>query len=265
MRDAPLVTLTGVGGAGKSRLAVEVAARDRTRFADGAWLCELAALPDRSPVGHAVAAALRIRQRGGLSIEQTVIEYLRGRSLLLVLDNCEHVLGPAARLVAEILQQCPRVTVLTTSREALGVDGEQLWPLPPLGVADATTLFVHRARAASPDFRLDPAGADAVAAICARLDGLPLGIELAAARMRVMSPTEVAQRLQDAPLLGGGRGPVARHQSLAAADRLVLPAGCRSPSSGCSGACPCSPAAPICGRCCGLPTPSRTRTTSSTG
>jgi predicted ATPase/DNA-binding SARP family transcriptional activator len=213
----PLVTLTGVGGAGKSRLAVEVATRDRRRFADGAWLCELAALPDGSPVGHAVAAALQIQQRPGLSIEQTIIEYLRGRALLLVLDNCEHVLAPAARLVAEIVQQCPQVVVLATSREALAVEGEQLWPVPPLPVEDATTLFVQRARAVSPDFRLDGAGADAVAAICARLDGLPLGIELAAARMRAMSPMEVARWLQDAPLLGGGRGPVARHQSLASA------------------------------------------------
>ena len=217
LRAGPLVTLTGVGGAGKSRLAVEVAARDRERFADGAWLCELAALPDESPVGHAVAAALRIQQRPGLSIEQTVIEYLRGRTLLLVVDNCEHVLAHAARLVAEIVQQCPEVTVLATSREGLGVDGEQLWPVPPLPVEDATELFVQRARAVSPDFRLDGAAADAVAAICARLDGLPLGIELAAARMRVMSPMEVARRLEDVPLLGGGRGPVARHQSLASA------------------------------------------------
>jgi predicted ATPase/DNA-binding SARP family transcriptional activator len=217
LRARPLVTLTGVGGAGKSRLAVEVAARDRLRFADGGWLCELAALPDGSPVGHAVAAALRIQQRPGLSIEQTVIEYLRGRALLLVVDNCEHVLAPAAQLVAEIVQQCPEVVVLATSREALGVDGEQLWPVPPLPVEDATALFVQRARAVSPDFRLDGPGADAVAAICTRLDGLPLGIELAAARMRVMSPVEVARRLEDVPLLGGGRGPVVRHQSLVSA------------------------------------------------
>jgi predicted ATPase/DNA-binding SARP family transcriptional activator len=217
LRAGPLVTLTGVGGAGKSRLAVEVAARERARFADGAWLCELAALPDGSPVGDAVAAALGIQQRSGLSIEQTVIEYLRARTLLLVLDNCEHVLAPAARLVAEIVQQCPEVVLLATSREALGVDGEQLWPVPPLPVEDATALFVQRARAVSPDFRLDKAAADAVAAICARLDGLPLGIELAAARMRVMSPMEVARRLEDAPLLGGGRGSVARHQSLVSA------------------------------------------------
>ena len=217
LRAGPLVTLTGVGGAGKSRLAVEIAGHDQARFPDGVWLCELAALPDESPVGHVVAAALRIQQRPGLSIEQTVIEYLRSRTLLLVMDNCEHVLRHAAQLVAELVQQCPRVVLLATSREALSVEGEQLWPVPSLPAEEATALFVQRARAASPDFRLDPAAADAVATICARLDGLPLGIELAAARMRVMSPMEVARRLEEAPLLGGGRGPVARHQSLVAA------------------------------------------------
>ncbi|NEM08425.1 AfsR/SARP family transcriptional regulator [Geodermatophilus normandii] len=217
LRAGPLVTLTGVGGAGKSRLAVEVAARDRDRFADGVWLCELAALPDGSPVGDAVSAALGIRQRSGLSVEDSVLDYLRGRALLLVVDNCEHVLPHAAALVAEVVRRCPRVVVLATSREPLAVEGEQVWPVPPLPLEDATALFVQRARAATPDFRLDPAAADAVATICSRLDGLPLGIELAAARMRVMSPVEVAARLEDTPLLGGGRGPVARHQSLVAA------------------------------------------------
>ncbi|MEX5719005.1 BTAD domain-containing putative transcriptional regulator [Geodermatophilus maliterrae] len=217
LRAGPLVTLTGVGGTGKSRLAVEVAARDRGRFDDGVWLCELAALPDGTPVGDAVSAALGIRQRSGLSIEQTVLDYLRDRSLLLLVDNCEHVLEHAARLVGEVVQRCPRVVVLATSREPLGVEGEQVWPVPPLPLEDATALFVQRARAATADFRLDPAAADAVATICGRLDGLPLGIELAAARMRVMSPVEVARRLEDTPLLGGGRGPVARHQSLVAA------------------------------------------------
>lgn len=217
LRAGPLVTLTGVGGAGKSRLAVEVAARDRDRFPDGVWLCELAALPDGSPVGDAVSAALGIRQRSGLSVEDSVLEYLRGRALLLLVDNCEHVLPHAAGLVAEVVRRCPRVVVLATSREPLAVEGEQVWPVPPLPLEDATALFVQRARAATPDFRLDPAAADAVATICSRLDGLPLGIELAAARMRVMSPAEVAARLEDTPLLGGGRGPVARHQSLVAA------------------------------------------------
>ena len=133
---------------------------DRARFADGVWLCELAGLPDGSPIDHAVAAALGIQQRSGLSIEQTVIEYLRGRALLLVVDNCEHVLASAARLVSRIVEHCPAVTVLATSREALAVDGEQQWPVPPLPVDDAVALFVQRARAVSPDFRLDRANAE---------------------------------------------------------------------------------------------------------
>ena len=217
LQAGPLVTLTGVGGTGKSRLALEVAAQERDRFSDGTWWCELATLPDSGPVGHAIAESLGVQQRTGLTIERTVVEYLRPRSALLVVDNCEHVLAAAAALVAEIVQTCPGVAVLATSRQPLGVDGEQAWPVPPLPAADATELFVLRARAVAPDFRVDDAEADAVSAICARLDGLPLAIELAAARMRVMTPGEVARRLDDTPLVGGGRGGVARHQSLAAA------------------------------------------------
>ena len=215
---APLVTLTGVGGVGKSRLALEVSERVRARFTDGAWLCELAPLADTGPVSHAVAAALGVQQRYGLSMEQTLIEYLHARTLLLVLDNCEHVLPAAARLVGEIVAHCAGVVVIATSREALGVDGEQVWPVPPLSVDDATALFVHRARSTRPDFDPDRESEGAVTEICLRLDGLPLAIELAAARMRMMSATEVAQRLDDSRLLVGGPRPAQPwHHSLAAA------------------------------------------------
>ncbi len=141
LRTGPLVTATGVGGVGKTRLAIEVAARDRQRFPEGVWRCEFGSLPDDGPVGHAVAAALGVQQRTGLSIEQSVIEYLRSRTALLVLDNCEHVLVPAARLVADILKRCPAVVVLATSRQPLGVEGEQVGPVAPPPVAEATTLF----------------------------------------------------------------------------------------------------------------------------
>ncbi len=201
---APLVTLTGVGGVGKSRLALEVAQRVRAHFPDGAWLCELAPLADTGPVSHAVAAALGVQQRHGLSIEQTLIEYLRARTLLLVLDNCEHVLPAAAWIVGEIVAHCAGVVVIATSREALGVDGEQVWPVSPLSIDDAAALFVHRARSTRPDFDPDRETGGAVADICRRLDGLPLAIELAAARMRMMSATEVAQRLDSRLLLVGG-------------------------------------------------------------
>ena len=215
---APLVTLTGVGGVGKSRLAVAVADHDRARFPDGVWFCELAPLSTGGPVGQAVAVALGVQQRHGLTIEQTVIEYLEHRRLLLVLDNCEHVLDAAAALADQVVRRCPEVAVLATSREPLGLDGEQLWPVPPLPNGDARALFVQRAGADRPDFEPDPQESDAIAEICRRLDGLPLAIELAAARMRAMTAAEIAGKLDGGGLLSGGaRTALPRHQSLAAA------------------------------------------------
>ena len=216
--SAPLVTLTGVGGVGKSRLATEVVGRVQDRFEDGAWMCELAALDDGGSVSNAVASTLRLQQRHGLDIEGTVIEYLQPRRLILIVDNCEHVLESAARLVAQIVAHCPAVTVLATSREALGIEGERVLPLAPLPADDAATLFEDRARAGRPDFDLESEPVGAVAAICRRLDGLPLAIELAAARMRMMSSLDLARRLdRGVRLLSGGvRGALPRHQSLAA-------------------------------------------------
>ena len=218
LQGIALVTLAGVGGVGKSRLALEVAEAERPRFPDGVWLCELAPLPDGAAVGHAIASALRVQQRHGLTIEETVVEYLRGRRLLLVLDNCEHVLDAAAPLTERILAQCPGVSVLATSREALGVAGEQVWPVRPLPAADARDLFLQRTRATRPDFRPDGDTETSIAEICRRLDGLPLAIELIAARMRVMSPQELARRLDDERLhVPGTRTAQPRHQSLTAA------------------------------------------------
>lgn len=218
MGSTPLVTLTGVGGVGKTRLAVEVADREQSHFRDGVWLCELAPLGDGGPVGYAVAGALRVQQRYGLTIEQSVIDYLRQRQLLLVVDNCEHVLDDVSRLVDQVVRHCREVTVLATSREPLGVDGEQLLSVAPLAAEDASALFVQRARANRPDFHLDGEAAGAVTEICRRLDGLPLGIELAAARMRVMSAAEIARRLDSPRLLSAGaRAASPRHQSLTAA------------------------------------------------
>ena len=215
--EGPLVTLTGVGGAGKTRLALEVASRLEGQFDDGACFCELAPLDDGSAVGHAVAAALRLQQQQGLGIEATVIEFLRTHTQLLVVDNCEHVLPAAARLVDQIVRHCPHVVVLATSREALGVEGERILPVPPLPVEDATRLFAERAKAGRPDFDLDHEPVGAVAEICRRLDGLPLAIELAAARMRVMSSLDLARRLDRLRLLSGGaRDTSPRQQSLEA-------------------------------------------------
>ncbi|GAB7145768.1 BTAD domain-containing putative transcriptional regulator [Mycobacterium riyadhense] len=216
LRTGPLVTLTGVGGVGKTRLALEVARREQERFADGVWICELGPLEHDDAVVHTVAASVWLRQQQGMDIEKSVIEYLRVREVLLVFDNCEHVVEAAARLIEQIVQHCPRVSVLATSRQPLGVEGERIVGVPPLRVEDATRLFADRARASRPDFTLDDQPAGAVAEICRRVDCLPLGVELAAARMRVMSSLDVARRPDYLVLLrGGARSALPRQRSLA--------------------------------------------------
>ncbi|WNG94817.1 BTAD domain-containing putative transcriptional regulator [Mycobacterium sp. ITM-2016-00318] len=216
LNDGPLITLTGVGGVGKTRLALEVADCTRESFADGAWFCELAPLADGAAVGHSIASALRLQQ-GPHEADEAVVDYLRARELLLVVDNCEHVLFEAAQLVDRIVRDCPRVSVLATSREPLGTEGERITPISPLPAEDAAELFAERARAARPDFDADNEPVGAVAEICRRLDGVPLAIELAAARMRAMSSLDVARRLDRLRLLSGGaRGAHPRQQSVAA-------------------------------------------------
>lgn len=217
VEHGPLVTLTGVGGVGKTTLALEVAERSRHRFADGVWFCELAPLSDGAAVSHAVASTLLLHEKQGLGIEGTVVDFLRARELLLVVDNCEHVLDASAQLVDRITRECPRISVLATSREALGISGERIVPVPPLPQEDAAELFAERAKASRPEFNLDDEPVGAVAEICRRLDGIPLAIELAAARMRMMSSLDVARRLDRLRLLSGGaRGAHPRQQSVAA-------------------------------------------------
>jgi predicted ATPase len=227
---AHLVTVTGVGGAGKTRLAVQVAADLLPGFAEGAWLCELAVAVDADTLAQVVASTLGVVQRAGRSLEQSIVEVLASSRLLLVLDNCEHLLDPAGRLAAAILAQCPGVRVLATSREALAVAGEQVWPLrsldlptPASGLDDASAsasvrLFCERAAAVRPGFVLSVANVAAVAEICRRLDGMPLAIELAAARVTAMTPAEIAGLLGERfrLLTGGRRSAVERHQTLRA-------------------------------------------------
>ena len=220
LRNVRLLTLTGVGGVGKTRLALQVAAESSPDFPDGTWLVELAAVGDVNAVGHAVAGALGIPQQPGATIEQSIIAALGRRRLLLVLDNCEHLIDAAAALAHGIVTQCPGVRVLATSREALMVDGEQIWPVPSLDFRDGATspaaaLFAERARAVVPRFSLDHDAA-AVFEICRRLDGIPLAIELAAARIRAMSPMQIRDRLDERfrLLTGGPRRALERHQTL---------------------------------------------------
>ena len=216
-----LVTLTGVGGVGKTRLATEVAARLADDFPDGVWFFELAAVADPAAVPDAVAAVLGITQQPGKSVAESVAAALEGRVRLLVFDNCEHVLDAAADLIEAILAQSATVRILATSREGLGVADEQLWPVPSLDLSGgidsaAVNLFVERAQTVAPRFSMaTPDEAGAVVEICRRLDGIPLAIELAASRMASMTAGEVRDRLdQRFRLLVGSRRGLERHQTL---------------------------------------------------
>ncbi|WP_345033406.1 ATP-binding protein [Kutzneria kofuensis] len=225
-----LVTLTGVGGVGKSRLAVRTAAGVRRAFPDGTWLVELAQLQDPGLLVQTVASTLGLRDQSARPPLVVLAEYLANRRLLLVLDNCEHLLASCGQLVHALLAACPKLCVLATSREPLGISGEIAWPVPALSVPDlaerrpkrewsryeAVTLFADRAVATVPEFRLTADNYVAVAGICRQLDGIPLAIELAAVRLRVLTPQQILDRLTDryALLTGGSRDKASRHQTL---------------------------------------------------
>ncbi len=230
LTTARLVSLVGPGGVGKTRLAIRIATDLARGFVDGAWLVELAEVRDAALVTGSVLAALDLRDQAGADPTEILGAYLHDRQLLLVLDNCEHLLDEAARLVTEVLRTSAGVRVVTTSREALQVAGEHVVPVPPLelpladgeetlGVLrqnEAVALFVERAAAASGAFELNMPNGAAVVSICRRLDGLPLAIELAAVRTRSLSPEEILERLSDrfALLSRGGRSALPRHQTL---------------------------------------------------
>jgi len=221
LRKHQLVTLTGAGGVGKTRLALEVAARLADQFPDGVWVFELAAVTDPASVPDAVASVLNIIQQPGKSLTESVASALEGRVRLLVFDNCEHVRDAAADLVEAVLGQSATVRILATSREGLGVADEQLWLVPSLDVgagidSAAVNLFVERARNVATRFSVvEPDEAAAVVEICRQLDGIPLAIELAASRLASMTAGEVRDRLdQRFRLLVGSRRGLARHQTL---------------------------------------------------
>ena len=227
---ARLVTLTGTGGVGKTRLAVQAAADTLLEFPDGAWLCELAAASDPDSMLEVVAISLGSTPRQGVALAQGIGEFLGSKAMLIVLDNCEHVLDAAADLVEKLLATCPRLRILATSREALDVDGERVVRLRSLAVpdpgatldeilsADAPRLFIDRAEAAGVEVNLSEPNGQAVVEICRRLDGIPLAIELAAARVVALSPVEIAARLDERfrLLTGGRRVSVERHHTLRA-------------------------------------------------
>ena len=228
LRAARVVTLTGAGGCGKTRLALRAAALAAGGFEDGARLVELASLTDPALVPAAVAAALGVPEQDAANPVAGVVRALADRELLIVLDNCEHVLGSAGRVVVMLAGQCRRVRILATSRERLDVPGEFVFPVPPLelpedgsahavAASEAGSLFITRARAASPGFALTEGNAAAIAEVCSRLDGMPLAIELAAARCPALGAAQLAARLEGHPgLLSGGAARPGRHRSLEA-------------------------------------------------
>jgi predicted ATPase/DNA-binding CsgD family transcriptional regulator len=226
-----LLTLVGVGGVGKTRLALRVAAGVRRSFGAGVWLVELDQVLDEGLVGHAVARAMGLREQPGLRPVAVLSEYLANRRALLVLDNCEHLVGGVSKLVEELLRDTAEVRILATSREPLHVEGERVHPVASLTVPDprrpgrggqlggyeAVALFTERAAAVVAGFELSQAHQDAVGEICSRLEGLPLAIELAAARLRVLTPEQIRDRLTDRALLTRGRRTApARQQTLRA-------------------------------------------------
>jgi predicted ATPase len=228
-----LLTLTGAGGCGKTRLALRVAADLGDQYPDGVWVAELAALSDPALVASAVATALDVPEQPGRALIETLKAYLQPRSLLLVLDNCEHLVTACAELAEILLRTCPILRILATSREPLGIPGEIVWRVPSLLLPDpnrppspqdltqceAVRLLVDRISSHQPGFAVTESNAGAVARLCNGLDGIPLAIELAAARVKILTVEQVADRLEDRfrLLTGGGRTALHRHQTLRAA------------------------------------------------
>lgn len=221
-----LVVLTGAGGTGKTRLATEIGREAVTSYSHGAWLVELASVSEPSRVMSAIGDVFGLRSGESTSIEEVVVRHLAGRSMLLIVDNCEHVLGAAASAIRRILDAAPDLRILATSRESLGIDGEAIVRVPSLdipdgrgwGITDSVLLFRDRAKAAEPDFEPGPQESAAIERICRRVDGMPLGIELAAARLRTLSAVQLADRLDESfrVLVGQAKSSLARHRTLEA-------------------------------------------------
>jgi predicted ATPase/class 3 adenylate cyclase len=229
LSQSPLLTLTGPGGVGKTRLAIEVAADLLDEYEDGVWFADLGPVTDPEFVGHAIATSLGVMDVAGQPVLDTVIDQVRRREVLLVLDNCEHLLDAAARAADTLLRACAQVRIVATSREGFAIPGEAVFPVPSLPAPEgqlasvedlvhfeSVRLFTERAAAVSPGFQVTDRNASAIAQICRRLDGVPLAIELAAARVRALPVEQIASRLDDRfrLLTGSSRITVPRHQTL---------------------------------------------------
>jgi len=232
LSSARLLTLTGPGGSGKTRLALQAGTELLDSFKDGVWWVDLTALTDKSLVTYSIARSLGVPEIPNQSLDETIAHFLHSKHLLLVIDNCEHLIEPCAQIIHFLSERCSQLTILATSRESLNATGEQTWQVPTLSLPDpqkislidlllgyeGIRLFVERARAANSDFTLTEQNASFVAQVCSRLDGIPLAIELAAARTKLLTPEQIAARLDDRfrLLTSGSRTAPLRHQTLQA-------------------------------------------------
>ena len=226
-----MVTLTGPGGTGKTRLSMEAGARELSSFVNGVWLVELASISDPASVLQGIASVFNLRAQMGMPLEEILTDYLRAKEMLILLDNCEHLIETCAQIAEQLLRSSPRLKMIASSREPLGISGETVYRVPSLKVPrlpqvtpemleeyESVQLFVDRARAANPKFKLTDQNAPSVAQICSRLDGIPLALELAAARASIFSAEQIATRLDDRfkLLTGGSRNALPRQQTLRA-------------------------------------------------
>jgi predicted ATPase/class 3 adenylate cyclase len=218
LASAKLLTLIGPGGTGKTRLSLQIAIEQLHNFKDGVWLVELASISDPVFIVSTIASVFELREVQNIPLINLLVDYLRAKELLLVLDNCEHMVEASAHIADQLLHACPHLKIIASSREALGINGETVYRVPSLKDDEATRLFIERATKAEPNFNLTEDNASFIAQICSRLDGIPLAIELAAARVKLFTPQQIAERLDDRfkLLTGGSRTALPRQQTLRA-------------------------------------------------